>query len=124
MTLLLALARQYELVLVISRESSDQDVVKAFRQVALKAHPDKGGRPGDASKLNSTREAWLQRRLRVKDLQDLNANRKVPSKSAYQERVRSIIHSKASQKVAANIAKGFRRVCKEVVDGRGIATKG
>ena len=26
--------------------------------------------------------------------------------------------------LARTIAKGFRRVCKEVVDGRGIATKG
>ena len=57
-TLLFAFAHQYEVKLVISRESSDSDVVKAFRKVALKAHPDKGGRHGDAAKLNATREAW------------------------------------------------------------------
>jgi transposase len=68
--------------------------------------------------------AWLRRRLRIKDLLDLNAGRAVLDKAAYQERVRSIMHSKASQKVAANIAKGLRKVCKEVVDGGGSATKG
>ena len=47
--------------------------------------------------------------------------REVLSKSAHQERFRSILHSKASQKVAANIAKGL---CKEVVDAGGIATNG
>jgi transposase len=68
--------------------------------------------------------AWLRRRLRIKDLADLNAGREVLSKSAYQERVRSIMHSKASQKHAANIAQGLRKVCKEVIDGGGIATQG
>ena len=58
------------------------------------------------------------------EFEDLKAGRKVLSKSAYQERVRSTMHSKASQKVAANIAKGLRKVCKEVVDAGGIATKG
>jgi hypothetical protein len=57
-TLLLAFARHYEVRLVISRDSSDKDVVKAFKRVALKAHPDKGGREGDASKLNSARQDW------------------------------------------------------------------
>lgn len=68
--------------------------------------------------------AWLRKRLRAKDLEDLNAGREVLSKSAYQERVRSIMHSKASQIKAANIAKGLRNVCKEVVDGGGVATLG
>ena len=68
--------------------------------------------------------AWLRRQLRKKDLEDLNAGRDVLTKSAYQERVRSIMHSKRSQKAAANIAKGLRKVCKECVAGGGNATKG
>ena len=68
--------------------------------------------------------AWLRRRLRKKDLEDLNAGREILSKSAYQERVRGIVNTKASQKAAGNIAKGLRKVCKEVIDGGGIATKG
>ena len=68
--------------------------------------------------------SWLRQQLRKKDLEDLNAGRDVLSKAAYQERVRSIMHSKRSQTVAASIAKGLRKVCKEVVDNGGIATKG
>ena len=68
--------------------------------------------------------AWLRRQLRKKDLEDLDAGRDVLTKSDYQERVRSIMHSKRSQKAAANIAKGLRKVCKECVAGGGNATKG
>lgn len=57
-TLLLIFARQYQVKLAISRDSCDKDVVKAFRKVCLKAHPDKGGRDGDAQKLNDAREVW------------------------------------------------------------------
>ena len=60
----------------------------------------------------------------MKDLLDLNAGRDVLGKTAYQERIRSITHSKTSQRVASNIAKGLRKVCREVVAGGGIATKG
>ena len=66
----------------------------------------------------------LRKQLRKKDLEDLNAGRAVLGKLAYQEWVRGIMHSKRSQIVAANIAKGLRKVCKEVVDGGGIATQG
>jgi len=55
-TLLVAFARHYQVTLTISRESGDADVVKAFKEVVLKAHPDKGGRAGDASKLNDARD--------------------------------------------------------------------
>ena len=57
-TLLVAFARHYQVTLTISRESGDADVVKAFKKVVLKAHPDKGGRAGDASKLNDARDVW------------------------------------------------------------------
>jgi hypothetical protein len=57
-TLLVTFARHYQVTLTISRESGDADVVKAFKKVVLKAHPDKGGRAGDASKLNDVRQVW------------------------------------------------------------------
>ena len=57
-TLLLTLARRYHVTLTISRESDDKEVVKAFRKIVLKAHPDKGGSAGDAQKLNEARGAW------------------------------------------------------------------
>ena len=41
--LLKSLASKYKLHLELSRDSSDNDVKKAFRKVSLKAHPDKGG---------------------------------------------------------------------------------
>ena len=66
----------------------------------------------------------LRKQLRKKDLEDLNAGRAVLGKLAYHEWVRGIMHSKRSQIVAANIAKGLRKVCEEVVDGGGIATQG
>ena len=56
--LLLVFARHYQVTLTISRESEDKDVVRAFKKMILKAHPDKGGREGDAQKLNTAREAW------------------------------------------------------------------
>ena len=42
-SVLLALAATYELVLTVTRDSADADIVKAFRRVAVKVHPDKGG---------------------------------------------------------------------------------
>ena len=57
-SLLLTFARYYQVTLTISRDSGDTEVVKAFRKVVLKAHPDKGGREGDAQKLNDARDVW------------------------------------------------------------------
>ena len=40
---LLTLAALYSLRLDVARESADDVVTRAFRRVALKVHPDKGG---------------------------------------------------------------------------------
>jgi len=45
-TLLVSFAQHYAVNLTINRDSSDADIQKAFKKVSLKAHPDKGGRPG------------------------------------------------------------------------------
>ena len=57
-SLIRALAVQYHVLISLSRESSDGEVTKAFRKVALKAHPDKGGREEDFKKLNAARDFW------------------------------------------------------------------
>eukprot|EP00973_Karenia_brevis_P019427 2664080-Karenia_brevis.AAC.1 len=57
-TLLLALARQYEVALGVNRDSTDRDVDKAVRKMMRHVHPDKGGRPRDCVELNDKRDAW------------------------------------------------------------------
>ena len=58
-----ALAAKYKVTLSLTRESSNQDVDKAFRRVSLKVHPDKGGSLADFQKLSATNDAWKQRAL-------------------------------------------------------------
>ena len=41
--LLRELAVKYEVLLLITRDSPNEDIEKAFRKVSFKAHPDKGG---------------------------------------------------------------------------------
>ena len=55
---LLTLAALYTLHLEVSRESSDAEVFKASKRVALKVHPDKGGLLHHAQELNLAKEAW------------------------------------------------------------------
>ena len=52
MNVLLALAAVYNVALVITRESADADVVKAYRNVLLKSLPDKGGKTEDQQSLH------------------------------------------------------------------------
>ena len=51
-----ALAAKYKVTLSLTRESSNQDVDKAFRRVSLKAHPDKGGSLADFQKKSKQKE--------------------------------------------------------------------
>ena len=55
---LLALARAYELVLNVNRDSPRECLVKAYKKLLLKAHPDKGGRKEDVQKLQKAQEDW------------------------------------------------------------------
>ena len=57
-TLLLSLAQAYGLEVAVCRDSADADVQKAFRKVARRVHPDKGGSAHDTQRLNNARDAW------------------------------------------------------------------
>ena len=57
-SVLLVLARSYLVVLDVSRESSTEQVLKAYRRVLLKVHPDKGGKKADAQRLQEVKETW------------------------------------------------------------------
>ena len=56
--LLKALAKNYGVVLALSRDSSDAQICTAVQEVSLKAHPDHGGSEEDQKLLNTTRDAW------------------------------------------------------------------
>ena len=57
--------------------------------------------------LNLVEQYWsrLRRRLPALNLAGLAANRPVPSKAAYIQRVRNVVRSQVSQEKAASIAK-------------------
>ena len=57
-SVLLALATAYQVVLDINRESDDSSVKRAFRKVCLKVHPDKGGSTEDFKRLSAAHTAW------------------------------------------------------------------
>ena len=54
-----SLAAVYSIMLEVNRDSPDDEVKKAFKRVAAKAHPDKGGATEDSQRLNAVRDAWL-----------------------------------------------------------------
>ena len=43
----------------ISRDSADTAITKAYRALSRKVHPDKGGRAGDQTRLNSAHAVWV-----------------------------------------------------------------
>ena len=57
-SLLAVLARSYLVVLEVNRESPPDEILKAYRKVFLKVHPDRGGTKADVQKLQETKEAW------------------------------------------------------------------
>ena len=59
---LLTLAAVYSLSLPVTRDSTDDELVKAFRRLSLKVHPDKGGCLEHSQELNSAKQAWDQSR--------------------------------------------------------------
>ena len=62
-SVILDLARVYGIVVVINRDSADQHVNAAYKKVARKAHPDKGGSVEDAQRLIAAHTAWETARV-------------------------------------------------------------
>ena len=56
--LLLLLARDFNTILQVNRDSGDQEVEAAFKKLARKVHPDKGGSTEQTQRLNSARDEW------------------------------------------------------------------
>ena len=57
---LLHLASVYGVAANVNRESPDDDLMKAFRKVAFRCHPDKGGIAAHTKNLNVARDAWKE----------------------------------------------------------------
>ena len=58
------------------------------------------------------------------DLADTIAKRPVLGRMAYRARMVRVLKTTKAQATAANIAKGFRRTCKRIVDSKGAGVKG
>ena len=62
-----AVAVAFGMAMTCNRDSPDKDVVKTFRQLTLRAHPDKpGGSTAQQTRLNSARTAWDDARTAAK----------------------------------------------------------
>ena len=55
---LLTIAALYSVRLSLTRDAPDEDCIKAFRKVSLKAHPDKGCLLAHSQTLNAAKEVW------------------------------------------------------------------
>ena len=67
---LLTLARVYKIALAINRDASEKDLTKAYKRVALKAHPDKGGSDDHFKTLQASKEKWETLRATKADRPD------------------------------------------------------
>ena len=55
---LLSFASAYNVPVRVNRESADSAVLTAYKKVALKVHPDKGGTKEEFQKLQEAKEKW------------------------------------------------------------------
>ena len=67
--------------------------------------------------------SWLRARLRAMDLADLKARRVPVRKAAFKARVRSLVRTARAKRVSANIFKGLRKTCAEVLRKRGAGSR-
>ena len=56
--LLRSLAEKHGVQLVLTRDSTNKQVQQAFRKIALKVHPDKGGEQAAFQELSNMNDAW------------------------------------------------------------------
>jgi len=66
---------------------------------------------------------WLRKQLRLRDLQDLRSGRPALGKTACKARVQALLRSRKAQDVAKAKFSNLRRVCKEVVQKKGAASR-
>ena len=54
-SVILALSSAYHTVATVNRDSDDKDLLRIYRRLLLKVHPDKGGKKADMQRLQDTR---------------------------------------------------------------------
>ena len=57
LNLLMTQQKEYYQILGVSRDASEEEIKKAFRQQALKYHPDRNQEPGADAKFKEIKEA-------------------------------------------------------------------
>ena len=67
--------------------------------------------------------SWLRRELRRRDLEDYKNKRQPLTKAQYVNRVKQVLQTQRVQEKAANIAAGFRKICKQISDKSGAAAR-
>ena len=65
LSLLKKLANKHSLELALTRDPADAEVRKSYRKLSRSAHPDRGGRAEEQSKLNVAYGIWEKIRLKV-----------------------------------------------------------
>ena len=55
---LVSLASLYGVLLSVTRESTDDQVLAGYKKLIRKVHPDKGGKTEDAKRLQSAKNFW------------------------------------------------------------------
>jgi len=80
--------------------------------------------PPKSPDLNPVEQFWyyLRKRLRAMDFRDALEKKAVLGRMAYKARVKRVIQSVGAQRTAGNIAKGFAKICREVVRKGGAAS--
>ena len=76
---LLHLAGLYSLRLALTRDSPEGDLLKAYKRVLLKVHPDQGDLLEHAQLLNNGKEAW-------------DVNKKSKPRSTLQRREETLVY--------------------------------
>ena len=66
---------------------------------------------------------WLRRALKLRDLHDLRLGRRPLGKTAYKARVKALLRTKKAQDVAKAKFNRFKKVCQEVVEKKGAASR-